>query len=139
MSFRVQSAWISLVSTLAVFGFYFWRLSQAVVRGAVDAPDMLWLLGGCIVVTVIIQVALHIVIAARAPKDARLAADERERVVDLKAARTAYAVLSVGVVLAAFSIHAPISAFLVANLALGALVTAEIVRFASQIAYSRGA
>jgi hypothetical protein len=135
MPFREKSAWISLLSTFVIYGLYF----RSVIQSGIRRFDFGGLLG-TIVALVVMQVILHIVVAISAPKDAQTPPDEREKLIDLKASRFAYASLSSCVACACFfgSFQPPI--IFNVNSLLFILVMAEILRSSSQIIqYRRGA
>jgi uncharacterized membrane protein len=137
MSFREKSAWISLLTYGGVYGYYFWTLSRVIAAG--DATTFAY--GGILVrsmfLLVVIEVALQIALALRAPREAQAAADERERLIALKATRIAFHVVMIGAATtcAAIAISAP--AFYTTNGLFLAMVLAEVVRNASQVVYFR--
>jgi hypothetical protein len=89
MSFHEKTAWISLVSIGGIYGAYFW----SIFRHGSRAGGLL----GTVIALVIVQVVLTIVVAAFTPKDANRPRDERERLIDLRATRLAYAGLATGI------------------------------------------
>ena len=135
MSFREKSAWISLVSILLVSGFYFLRIAWSLTpRSNMNQVRALLY---CVVALAVIEVVAHLVVALRAPKDARTPKDERERLIDLKATRSAAYVYVVGSFLAVFTLHLGANAIAIANGVLLAFVVAEIVNYAARIVYHR--
>ena len=88
----------------------------------------------------IVQVVLTIAVAIYSPKDAKAPADERDKLIELRAMRVAYSGLATSVALACFfgAFDPPI--IFNTNALLFILVTAEILRSACQvIQYRRGA
>ena len=83
------------------------------------------------------EVVGHLVVAIRAPRDARTPKDERERLIDLRAMRTAAIVYVVGSFLAVLTLHAGASGITIANGVLLAFVIAEIVNYSARIVYHR--
>lgn len=137
MSFREKSAWISLLSTFFIYGFYF----RSVFRDGMR-PSGFHFGGllGTIIALVIVQVVLTIAVAIFSPKEAKAPPDEREKMIDLKASRFAYAVLAGSVACACFfgAFNPPI--IFSVNSLLFILVMAEILRSGCQIIqYRRGA
>lgn len=133
MAFREKTAWISLVTILAIYGLYF----SSVVRGT--AAPFGGLLG-TVVAIVIVEVVLTVLATMVSPRDARAPRDEREKLISLKSAQFAYAALAVSVALACFfgGFNPPI--VFNANALLFVLVMAEILRWTCQIVqYRRGA
>jgi hypothetical protein len=137
MSFREKSAWISLLSMSGIYGLYFWSLSHSVQR------NVGFHFGGLletIVALAVVQTVLTIVVAIFSAKEAKAPRDERERLIDLRAARFAYAALAGSVACACFfgGFNPPV--IFNANALLFILVLAEILRSSCQIVqYRRGA
>ena len=135
MSFREKTAWVSLLSVSGIYGFYFWSIiSQRRAGGHVGG------LLDTVIALVVVQVGLTVAIAISSPKEAKAPCDERDKVIELKAARFAYAGLATGVAFACFfgAFNPPI--IFNTNSLLLLLVTAEIMRSGSQVVqYRRGA
>ena len=131
MSFREKSAWISLASLLIVFGIYFWNVARIMARKAAfrDFPLFFSLL----VALIVAEVVLHVLIAVRSPKDARTPKDERERLIELKATRSAFAVLLVGSMASIWTMHLRVGVWVMAHCVLLSVVVAEVVKFGRQI------
>ena len=66
MAFREKSAWISVITMLAVYGYYFSK-----VLGGMGESDLLGLFVGCVVVIVVVQIVLNIVAAIISGEDAK--------------------------------------------------------------------
>tara|TARA_B100000315_G_scaffold250691_1_gene283944 strand:- start:469 stop:888 length:420 start_codon:yes stop_codon:yes gene_type:complete len=136
MSFREKSAWISLISILLVSGFFFRHVPSMMT--AESHPALVRGLLYCVIALVVIEVVAHVVVAMRAPKDAQAPKDERERLIELKAIRSAHYVFVVGVLLAVSSmIHIRANVFAMAYHLLLAFVVAEVVNYATRIVYHR--
>jgi uncharacterized membrane protein len=137
MSFREKSAWISLLSMILIYGSYFWSASYSTTHsGAVRFGGLL----GTVVLLVVVQIILTIAVAIFAPKDAKAPRDERDRLIDLRATRFAYAALATSVAFACFfgAFNPPI--IFNTNALLFLLVLAEMLRSGCQIVqYRRGA
>ena len=136
MSFREKSAWISMLSMVAICGFYFWSVIRA---GSQSGGVHIGLLE-TIIVLVVVQVVLTAAIAIFSPKDAKAPRDERDKMIELRAMRVAYAGLATSVALACFfgAFDPPI--VFNTNALLFILVSAEVLRSACQIIqYRRGA
>jgi hypothetical protein len=133
MSFREKSAWISMLSMSAIYGFYFWSIAGSGglrhAAGFHSGPLLL----GTVVALVVVQIVLHTLIAIQRPAEAQAPRDEREKLIDLKSTRIAYHGLATGVALACFfGAFTPAIVF-DTNALLFILVTAEILRAATQI------
>ena len=138
MSFREKSAWISLVVTTGLWGYYFLQILRAPEgwRG----PLSLGLLLVVLVATGFLQGGLHAVAAIFALKDAAAPIDERERLISLKAVQMSSFVLAAGVALTAGGVFYGLNTVAMANGILGSLALAETVRAAGVIiGYRRGA
>jgi hypothetical protein len=133
MAFREKSAWISLLTTIGIWGAYYWGEMHR------ETWHLIGLLGA-IVAAVVVQVVLHIALAAAAPKEASARPDEREMLIDLKAVRAAYAALSFGVVCVCLWGTLGLEGGGDARVLMATLVVAEVVRSSSQlIQHRRGA
>ena len=130
MSFREKSAWISVVLLLIVFGPYFGRVGLAFAgKTHVHVGTQFALIG----VFLLLEIALHVVVAVRSPRDARAPKDEREDLIDLRSTRAAFRVLLAGVFIAILTLHFPVNVWMLSQLVLFAAVLAELVRFGNQI------
>jgi hypothetical protein len=137
MSFREKGAWISMLSMSGIYGFYFWSVVHAGPKaGGVHFGSLL----ETIIALVVLQIVLTIAVAIFTPREAKAPRDERDKLIELRAMRVAYAGLATSVALACFfgAFDPPI--VFNTNSLLFILVTAEIMRSACQIIqYRRGA
>jgi hypothetical protein len=137
MTFREKSAWISLLSMVVIYGVYFWSVIHAGPQaGGFRFGGLL----GTIIALVVVQVVLTVAVAIFAPAEAKAPRDERDKLIELRAMRFAYAGLATGIAFACFfgAFNPPI--VFNTNALLFILVTAEIMRCSCQIAqYRRGA
>lgn len=86
MSFKEKSIWLSLVTTVFVFSYYFIRLqslSDLTVNEAKQFAGELFL--KTIIMMIIVEIFFHIIIAIFNPEDAQQKADERDKLYQLKA------------------------------------------------------
>jgi hypothetical protein len=130
MPFREKLAWISLLSMSGIYGVYFWSLTHG------RAPVSNFHIGSffeTVIALIVVQVVLSIAAAIATPKEARAPRDEREKLIDLKATRVAYAGLAAVIALACFFGAFLPSIILTTNALLFALVIAELLRSTSQI------
>jgi hypothetical protein len=135
MPFREKSAWISLLSMVGIYGYYFWSVVHA---GPHAGGFRLGGLLGTIIALVFVQVVLTVAVAIFSPKEAKAPRDERDKLIELRAMRFAYAGLATGIAVACFfgAFNPPI--VFNTNSLLFILVTAEIMRSACQIVQYRG-
>jgi hypothetical protein len=86
---------------------------------------------------VAIVIVAHVIVAVRAPRDANARADERERLIGLKATRLAayvYATLSLSSILL---VHHGANAIGLSYFVLASFVLGEVVNHAARIVYYR--
>jgi len=139
MSFRETSAWISVISLLAVFGFYFTVVARAFDSGPLPPPAFLDEYLSAVVLLVVVQIALHVIaaVATKASGDAETARDEREQLIELKANRFGYFIVLSGAVMVAGAIGMGAPGYWTANALVLAVALGELVRFGAQIVYYR--
>ena len=130
MSFREKTAWISMLSMAGIYGVYFW----SVIRAGHQAGGFRY--GGLlmtVVALVVVQVVLTVAVTIFSPKEAKAPRDERDKLIELRAMRVAYAGLATSVAFACFfgALTPPI--VFNTNSLLFLLVTAEIMRSGCQI------
>ena len=146
MSFREKRAWVSFLILLIIGGIYFGDLTVDIIREGRDwfenfNRDKFFLALYALIAFIVAEVVLHIVLFLMSPKEARTPKDERELLIELKAARIAYTVLVIESLIAAVLItHHPHGLgfnFLVGNILVAAIMVAQLVKFAIQIFYHR--
>ncbi len=137
MSFREKSAWISFVVILAAFGFYFGDLAAHMLRVGYPHRNFAALFLLLLIAVVMLEVVLHFLIRIRSPADAGAPRDERDRLIDLKAARIAFFVLMVGAFLSIATMHAGAGVRLMANSVFFAIWIAELTRQGSKVVLYR--
>ena len=133
MAFREKSAWITLVTTLIVYGGYFALTVPRLLAGRFGGFEFVGLLSAAIVVIVVLQVALNIVAAVTDPAGARQPRDEREQLIALRANRAGFYTLEVGGFFAIVTLFWWNDAAVIANGVFFAIVLAELVRAGFQI------
>jgi hypothetical protein len=133
MPFREKTAWISLISMAGIYGVYFWWLIRA-GHGAGSRTGGLLV---TVIALVMLQSLLIIAAAIFDPKNAQAPRDEREKLIELRATRFAYAGLATGIAFAIFFAAFPNPIMFGANSLLFILVVAEIMRSGSQIVQYR--
>jgi hypothetical protein len=136
MSFREKSAWISVLSMSLIYGFYFWSVIH---DGPKSGGFHLGGLLATVIALVLLQIVLTIAAAIFSPKEAQTPRDERDKLIELRAMRVAYAGLATGIALACFFGAFDPPLVFNTNALLFILVTAEILRSTCQIIqYRRG-
>ncbi len=137
MSFREKSAWISLLSFLAVYGIYFWNVVRLLTgRPGLAHPMVLAL--SLLATLLVAEFVLHWVIRRLSPRDARAPKDERELLIELKAARVAFVVLLVGALASVGTLHVPgAGRWTMAQCVMLSIGLAELTNFGTRIALYR--
>ena len=151
MSFREKLSWGVLLTTSAVWSFYFVRLGLKAADGQLTQDTVIWTLAGCAVVGAVFQIGLAVLAMAKTSKAERAVVDEREQGIALKSSQAAF--LTMAFVLGGLATFAVVHALrhpgllgdeafapsmlLAANGVVFALVLAEVVRHAVQITLLR--
>ena len=132
LSFREKTAWVSLLTTVGVYTWYFAPL----LTGA--PPSGAGRLAFAIAALAALQTVPLIVLAALDPADAKTPADERETLFVLKGCRVAYGVLLAGALACCVgSLHFGLNGIWLGNGLLAAIVAGEIAKSAAQLLYYR--
>jgi len=138
MSFREKSAWISFVCllllTLGVFHSMHFHAHDA--QGH-DVGNGLHLALAIFVGFLVLQVVLHLIIAAQSPKDVRTPKDERERFIELRAARIGFYSLVVLELAAMAGFHAHGRVGTLMWTVLLAVLIAWMIKLGSEIVFYR--
>jgi hypothetical protein len=152
MPFREKSAWISIFVTVLIWGSYFGDMMPNLLSSRPNLDGMLGAFFGSVALAVFLQIVLTIVIAILSPKEANAPADERERLIELRAANIAYNVLTITLVLAvlgapAVALYHAVKAGIepslgsavlpMANGVLLAIVLAEVAKYVAQLVQFR--
>lgn len=139
MSFREKSSWACLLSTIAIWIPYFVYVFSGFAREGFKAHPSLPALVAATVLSVLLNLAAHLVIAIRARQEKK---DERDLAIESRALRNAYYVLLVSVALVVFCPwpwDQLLSLGLIVQVLLAFFVAAETTRFLTQaVCYRRG-
>jgi hypothetical protein len=133
LSFKEKSLWVTVVSTVVIYAYYFWRVIEI---GDGDPGAVAGLFVGIVIAMTVLHVVTHAAMAIyRRPEHT----DERDRRIAVIGARNAYYVLMTGVWGALGVTVLQLGAFWFAHAGLLAVVLAELTRCGSQlIHYRRG-
>ena len=139
MSFREKSAWITLITLVFVSLVWsaHWPWQQPFTLAPDSNPIVFHALVLATISFIVIVIVAHVVVAIRAPREASAPADERERLIALKATRIGgyvYAALSLSSI---FLIHLGANQIGVAYFVLISFVIAEMVNCIARIVYHR--
>jgi len=136
MAYREKSAWITVISLVAIYGYYLLVALSERAKGA----DLVWKLAGAVVLVIVVQIVLTILATIFSPRDARVPEDEREKLFVLKGMRNAHFVLAFAVVAAIAAALLGRDRYALANGLFFALVAADVTKATTQIVlYRRGA
>jgi len=145
MSYREKENIINIFSGLLITGLYSWIVYQRHVQGLFDLTEdfskwgviLLIFIGVSIVARIIIYIIFHILNYIATREEDVPPADERDKLIRLKAMRNGYVVFSGGFVLSvlALAIGMPVYGIFIAFVGFGLL--AEIIENSSQIYYYR--
>lgn len=138
VSSEEKSTWVSLAIITFVFAGYFSQVYEGLMSGTLDKAAVFGLFIGAVVSIVVLEVALHIVIAVLNVKDADQPSDERDRLFSMKAGNISGWVLGFGVlIISAHTFIQELDSLWVANLLLFAVFVSQVVSYALQIFYYR--
>lgn len=138
LSFHEKSIWISLVATLAVFGYYQYQVAVAFFSPNSEI-NLNLLFFGAIILTVIIQVVTQSILAIMNKKDSERGLDERDRIIQLKSLQISHYILVFGIWVAGLCLFLEFTAPMIAHAALFFFILSEITGFTVQlIQYRRG-
>lgn len=132
MPYREKIAWISVISTIVIWGGFFGFM--AMTRGRVPGFTYALAFVGAVVLQAILVATAAIVTAIVSPKEASASLDERDRTISRRAYALAYPVLLTLVLCVAGSMHFGMSKIGMAYGIMGAIIIAEIVHYGAQIA-----
>ncbi|WP_158768515.1 hypothetical protein [Paraglaciecola sp. L1A13] len=151
MSFKEKSIWVSLVTTVFIFSYYFISLQSLADLPVNETKQIAGeLLLKAIIMMIIVEIIFHIIIAIFNPDDAQQKADERDKLYQLKANSIGYSFLILGVMislghillnefLAPTDTSEVIQVFplLTAHILLFSFIISELARFTSQLFFYR--
>ena len=135
LSYREKIIWISLSSTVLIFGYYFFQAFKVFNNPDVENTTLISLFISVVILISIIQVILIIILSIANKKEAEKGGDEREKLIEAKATKISYFILSAGAWVTAFGILLTSSAFILINVLILFLVLAEIIGFSLQLIY----
>ena len=137
MSFQEKGIWVSLISTLLLFGYYFSKAIGIYNNPEVDDYSLIALFIGIVTLIVVIQIVLQSVIAIVNRREAEKGKDERDKLIELKVTKISYYVLVFGVWITLFSMMFNSSLIMMANVIMFFFVLSQIIGFSLQLFYYR--
>jgi hypothetical protein len=134
MSFREKNAWIAVVTTLIVWGYYFFAVWQAVGSRDLDGQRILNLFYVCMGLTAVLLIGINLIAARVARQNFGADLDEREVTIERRSRRAGVWLLEwmvLGIALAALLWNGWVAdAFPAEPLGSGALIIANALLFA---------
>lgn len=140
MSYPEKNNLVSLISTLAIFGFYFFNVYQIYQAGIPNTVAMIATLGlwvPVIILTVIVHVVFNVVYAIATNQDDIPPADERDKLIELKATRNSHYLFIVGFFVSMVFLALSTPTFVIFNLLILAFIASEALGYFSQLYYYR--
>jgi hypothetical protein len=138
MTFEEKSTWVSLGILLFVFSGYFSQVFEGLVTDTLNKSEASGLFIGAAVTIVVLQIALHIVIAIFNVRDADQPKDERDKLFAMKAGNISGLILGVGVLMiAARTFLSDLNSLWVANLLLFIVLVSQVVSDVLRLFYYR--
>jgi len=138
VSFEEKSTWASLAIITFIFAGYFSQVYSGLINGTLNKAAITGLFIGAVASIIILEIALHIVIAVLNVKDADQPSDERDRLFSIKAGNISGWVLGIGVlIISAQTFMRDLDSLWVANLLLFAVFVSQVVSYVLQIFYYR--
>ncbi|HNW19360.1 MAG TPA: hypothetical protein PKK17_12690 [Sphingorhabdus lacus] len=137
MSFREKTHWAAFLALAFAFGWYFLAYPWAMVSTDAGVAAVAGMLVPVTIIIVVVMVATATFFAIRAPKEANLKEDERERSIHIRGTHLAYYPLVLGAWFNMIAIFYRFSPGVYLNLLMATVVIAELVRVGSQLYYYR--
>jgi Na+-transporting methylmalonyl-CoA/oxaloacetate decarboxylase gamma subunit len=140
LSFREKSIWISLISTVLFFGYYFLRAFNEIFYIKDYSPGLIFLFIIIIILIIVVQIISHIIIAVSsktAREEAQECDDERDRLIKAKGMTNSHHVLSAGVWITCLWMPFLKTTFIMANILMLFFVLAAVFDYATQLVYYR--
>ena len=149
MSYKERTIWISLILMLFIWTDYFWSIDNLNQAKTLTVTAINSLLLKVVVLTIVLEIVAQIIIAIINHKEAKIEEDERDKLIDLYASRSAYYILSFGVVTAILYIvfpnlltRFPITGvlpteYVILHIIITIALLAEITKFVLQLYYYR--
>jgi len=133
-SFEEKSVWITLFSTIAIFGFYFVTAARMLSGGITAVAAFAPLFALVVVLLVVVLVVAHTAVAIASRPEGR---DERDRLISWRAENNSSWLLGVGVLAAIFALATSIDRVWIAHGLLLALFLSEVLKHGLQLYYYR--
>lgn len=149
MSYKERSIWVSLAITLYIWFNYFSELYWSAQQNSLTTSSMQSALLTVVVMTIVLEILHHIVIAIIDNKNANYDEDERDKQISLIGSQNAYYILSFTTITAVLHLLFPVmsqglvdalnlpSEYVLINIIIFGALSAEIIKFSTQVFYYR--
>lgn len=137
MSYPEKNNLVSLISTLVIFGFYFFNVYELYQADFLITPAVIGLWVPVIILTIIVHVVFNIINAIATKQDDTPPADERDKLIELKSIRNSHYLFIVGFFTSMVFLMFSTPPLVIFNLLIFAFVVSEVFGYASQLYYYR--
>jgi|GEM_PF-357595 len=138
-SYHEKSLWVSLVSTVLVFGTYFIKAFGIFGVQSRSGTNLIFTFISAVVVLIVIQITTQIFLTITDRKAVEAGQDERDRSIDQRTTRISYYILVVGIWISVGSQVLESDQTLLINLLMLSFVIAEVVGYINRLViYRRG-
>ncbi len=140
MAFREKIHWVTLMTMILAFGWYFFAYPWQIVGSPAGVTTTAGMLVPVTIAIIVMMTLATAFLAIRNPREVDTREDERDRSFHRRGTHYAYYPLVVGIWINIFLIFWGIGQAQQLNLMIATLVVAEIVRIGTQLyLYRRGA
>lgn len=138
-SYHEKSLWVSLVSTILVFGYYFVKAFGLFGGQGRSGTSLIFTFISAVVVLIVIQITTQIYLTLTDRKAVEAGQDERDRSINQRTTRMSYTILVIGIWVSVGSQALKSDPTLLVNLLMLSFIIAEIVGYINKlIIYRRG-
>ena len=149
MSYKERSIWVSLAITIYIWFNYFSELYWSAQQNTLTTSSMQAALLSVVIMTIVLEIMHHIVIAIIDNKNANYDEDERDKQISLIGSQNAYYILSFTSIAAVLHLLFPFlshelesvlglpNEYVIINIIIFGALLAEIAKFTTQVFYYR--
>jgi len=139
MTYQEKSLWVSLVSTVVIFGIYFFQAFSVMSDPARSGQTLITYFIIAVVAAIVVQIATQVWFAMTDRKAVEAGMDERDKSIDLKTTRRAYYVLVFGIWISVGTQAFLSDLTMMINILMLSFIIAELVTYVSKLLiYRRG-
>jgi hypothetical protein len=137
MTFSEKIHWAAFLALITAFGWYFFSYPWQIIGTAAGVAAVAGMLVPVTIIIIGVMSLTAAFFAIRAPKEAHLKEDERERTIHMRGTQIAYYPLVVGVWANVIAMFYRLSVGEHLNILIATVVVAELLRVGSQLYYFR--